>query len=270
MFSRPAARIVLDSLKQNCPTIKQNCYVVCFQVNSRGRAGGLSILWKEEEVSISIQSYLQFHIDMIVHSSVIFRFTLFYRHPEQSKRVLGWNLLRFLHTHNSLPWLLSGDFNEVISVHETSSGRRNKSQMLSFREVLATCNLSDLGFNGYPFIFSNRRKGIDKKKARLDRSVANSSWRLALPNARVTHLTALTSDHAPILTDLYHQHRPKMKQLFKFEPMWFRHAEFTDYVKNAWTQLSSREDNMACHLKSLGTALQNWILNILGMSSPDC
>lgn len=149
-----------------------------FPVNCRGKSGGFAILWKEE-VSVHINSFSQFHIDMTVNDSSVFRFTLFYGQPEYSKRYLGWNLIRTLSTLSSLPWLISGDFNEILNLHEISSRKRSSSLMSNFREVLNDCNLSDLDFCGYRFTYTNKRKGNAKIKARLDRSVVTPEWRVA-------------------------------------------------------------------------------------------
>ncbi|KAL9678785.1 hypothetical protein QQ045_016636 [Rhodiola kirilowii] len=56
-----------------------------FVVDSRGRSGGLALWWKEE-VTITIKSYSDFHIDVVLEVSSPFRFTLFYGHPVTSKR----------------------------------------------------------------------------------------------------------------------------------------------------------------------------------------
>lgn len=102
-----------------------------------------------------IQSFLNFHIDMTVHDSSLFPFALFYGQPETYKRHLGWNLIRTLKTLCTLPWLISGDFNEVLRSDEISSGRRNTNLMVNFRKALTDCNLPDLGYSGFPYTFSN-------------------------------------------------------------------------------------------------------------------
>lgn len=131
--------------------------------------------------------------------------------------------------------------------------------MGNFREVLSDCHLSDLGYNGAHFTFSNKRKGQYESKARLDRLVATPDWKLAFPNARILHLTATYSDHTRILTDMHHFHRARrVKKPFRFEPMWFRHEEFKDYVSNTWHALSTQEFNLNNKLLNLGSSLLNW------------
>ncbi|KAL9659758.1 hypothetical protein QQ045_024567 [Rhodiola kirilowii] len=128
----------------------------CFSVDGRGRSGGLMMLWYEN-IEVEILSFSFNHIDSIVKDKCEFRLTSFYGEPAVSDRIIGWNLLRWLGERWSLPWVVVGDFNEVTCSTEVQGGRgRHNWQMENFRRVLSDCNLSDLGFSGYPFTYSNR------------------------------------------------------------------------------------------------------------------
>ncbi|KAL9666415.1 hypothetical protein QQ045_000746 [Rhodiola kirilowii] len=144
-------------------------------VGCRGQSGGLALLW-EDSVEVRILSFSRNHIDAVVEDQGEFRLTLFYGEPAVSNRVLGWNLLRTLGEDRSLPWLVIGDFNEVVCSSEVQ-GRRDRQnwQMVNFRRVLDDCELTDIGFSGYPFTYSNRREGDAEVRARLDRAVATNA-----------------------------------------------------------------------------------------------
>jgi hypothetical protein len=58
--------------------------------------------------------------------------------------------------------------------------------------------LVDLGYNGNPFTWSNKRHGRAKIKERLDRGLYNQEWLLLFPDALVHHMPATASDHNPI------------------------------------------------------------------------
>lgn len=45
--------------------------------------------------------------------------------------------------------------------------------MKKFHEAINDCGLVDMGFEGNPFTFSNRRDGTLETKARLDRAFSN-------------------------------------------------------------------------------------------------
>lgn len=48
--------------------------------------------------------------------------------------------------------------------------------MRRFHEALDDCQLLNVGFQGNPFTFSNRRKSNLEMRARLDIVPVNSSW----------------------------------------------------------------------------------------------
>ncbi|KAL9688925.1 hypothetical protein QQ045_033352 [Rhodiola kirilowii] len=114
---------------------------------------------------------------MEIRDSFPFRLTLFYGDPATTKRKFSWDLLRRLRDNSTsvIPWTVIGDFNEILCSSESEGARARPSwQMDNFRLALDDCNLTDLGYVGYPFTFSNHRVGKVEVKARLDRAVANS------------------------------------------------------------------------------------------------
>ena len=83
-------------------------------------------------------------------------------------------MLDKLHSLTDLPWLLMGDFNEILSSDERLGelvGSQRK--MYEFGEVLNKCGLVDLGYRGYPFTWENCRDAEANVQKRLDRAVAS-------------------------------------------------------------------------------------------------
>jgi hypothetical protein len=74
--------------------------------------------------------------------------------------------------------------------------------MSDFRDVLADCEVFDLGFSGVPWMFDNKQAGNGNVKVRLDRVVASSGWTSWFPGAKVHHLITSRSDHLPVLLDV--------------------------------------------------------------------
>jgi hypothetical protein len=88
-----------------------------------------------------------------------------------------WELLKRLKHVSNAPWMLIGDFNEALWTFEhLSSLRRSERQMNEFREILAHCEVFDLGFSGMPWTYDNKQTCERNIKVRLDRVVASSSW----------------------------------------------------------------------------------------------
>ena len=94
-----------------------------FGVNSDGRKGGLGILWGTE-ADIYIQGYNRNLIDCVikeVDEERTWRFTLFYRDPMIANRHVTWELLKGLCQDPDVPWVIGGDFNEVVSNEEKTN-----------------------------------------------------------------------------------------------------------------------------------------------------
>ncbi|KAL9682183.1 hypothetical protein QQ045_013976 [Rhodiola kirilowii] len=114
-----------------------------------------------------------------------------------------------------------GDFNEVLFGCEME-GKRDRPvwQMEKFRNYLNDCGLTDLGFEGGRFTYSNRHRGADEVRARLDRVVVNQAWRDMFPSAAVRHSVANSSDHLPIVLSTVEKESASREKFFRFEPMW--------------------------------------------------
>lgn len=171
-------------------------------VNIRGIAGGIA-LWWAEDVDIQILSYSESYIDARWHGAEQQCLTLFYGSPYIQNRQNSWNLLRTLHQQLDLMWLVFEDFNEVCFSWEVKSNRiSGEWQMRNFREAIDDCRLIDLGFQGNPFTFSNKRKGSLETRARLDRVLASHQWNTLYPMTQVSHIACSFSDHFALLIHL--------------------------------------------------------------------
>ena len=202
-------------------------------------AGGLWILWKSEEVEILPLSSTEQEIHAIVKvrsSDISWLLSAIYASPRLAERRILWdNLKTVAHLHN-LPWLMIGDFNEVLSDDDKFGGNHvNLNRALEFKDCLDKCNMVDLGFTGPKFTWTNRRPISSLILERIDRCFANPVWRILYPEALVTHLPRTFSDHCPVLIELCrarvnHQNKP-----FRFQTMWLFHQDFPRVVQQAWT-----------------------------------
>ena len=90
--------------------------------------------------------------------------------------------------------------------------------MNEFREALERCQLSDLGFIGYPYTWNNKRPGLANTRQRLDRAIATESWKTKFPVSTLTHLFSHALDHLPIILHIRTARRtsPSNSRGFKF------------------------------------------------------
>lgn len=74
--------------------------------------------------------------------------------------------------------------------------------MANFRDVLAYCELMDIGFSGLPYTYDNGRKADANVKVKLDRVVANAAWRDLFGDVVLCHLVLSRSDHCPLYLEI--------------------------------------------------------------------
>lgn len=95
--------------------------------------------------------------------------------------------------------------------------------------MLWDCGLNDIELSNDRFTYSNRRRGAEETKPRIDRALANREWLREWPRSVLNSFFANTSDHKPIklCLDDYRQRgmaqqRKARQASFKFEPLWPR------------------------------------------------
>ena len=112
--------------------------------------------------------------------------------------------------------------------------------MQGFRDALDYCAFKDLGFNGFPFTWCNRRLSAHNVWIRLDRGVAIVEWILRFPTSHIHHLECFHSYHRLLLliSDVEQKRFYKKGRHFRFEAMWLKDKSCEDVVKQSWVDLN--------------------------------
>lgn len=80
-----------------------------------------------------------------------------YARPRYTKRCLLWDNLSKVAKLHTFPWIIAGDFNEVLMDGDKFGGRPvNISKTINFQDCLNNCGMIDLGFSGLRFTWTNR------------------------------------------------------------------------------------------------------------------
>ena len=232
-----------------------------FAVSNSGRSGGLGVFWNEE-MKLDIVGYSQYHIDAVIDdlADVKIRVTFVYGEAQVNARYNTWDMLRGIVGASDIPWLVLGDFNEVLHAHEHDGvGNRSQAQMDAFRDALDTCGLMDIGYSGIGWTFEKKVTGGTYTRVRLDQGVANPAWTIAFPSTIVEHKSAATSDHVPIYVRLVHDACRRAPRSFKYEIAWERDPGLQPMVQGAWANGAGDSVlSISDKLQSLSSDLSAW------------
>ena len=98
-----------------------------------------------------------------------------------------------------MPWIIAGDFNEVLMGDDKFGGRLvNLGRALWFQECLDNCSMIDIGFSGPRYTWSNRRQLSRLIQERIDRVFLNAEWNSLFSEVAIFHLEMTESDHCPV------------------------------------------------------------------------
>lgn len=235
-------------------------------VESKGRVGGLCILWKNG-MSIKEVEFDKNLIAVKIFDSILDRLLVcFYKPPYHSKKKKAWgNLFALLEAHHG-PWAYIVDFNFIINDDEQSGGKKGSTFATNYlKELLFEFNVVDLGYSGNKFTSAKGKWGSVTIKRRLDRRVASISWRLAYQKASITHLGAIKSNDTPILLNTNPSdsfvHRP-----FQFEAVWLRDESCHSVIDKAWNMEALDSDFVKLYKRQALTrdALKKWNKEVFG------
>lgn len=81
-----------------------------------------------------------------------------YASPRYAERRLLWDNLSKVAELHTLPWIITGDFNEMIPREDKFGGRLvSISKTINFHECLNTCGMINLGLSSPRYTWTNRQ-----------------------------------------------------------------------------------------------------------------
>ncbi|XP_065616035.1 uncharacterized protein LOC136061751 [Quercus suber] len=152
-----------------------------FRVDPIGLSNGTWVLWDDRKCNVDVVWAIKQSVTMIikVHSSsqsTSWLFSAIYASPILHKRMHLWTHLKNVASEFNMPWLVMGDFNELLHTMDKLGGcPLIASHVHAFNDCLNHCGLFDLATNGPYCIWTNKnwdwRRHITEK---LDKAFINS------------------------------------------------------------------------------------------------
>ncbi|KAF7812326.1 reverse transcriptase [Senna tora] len=208
-----------------------------FKVDLLGYAGGLWVLWNSREINLTVQgsTFQEIHATLEVRDQPLMLISFIYANPLLERRRFVWKNLEDIAVVNSLPWVVCGDFNEMLSRDEKWGGNpASLNRIREFSNCLANSGLEDLGFVGQKYSWFNKRDNGHMILERIDRFLANASWIQHFPHVVNHHLPRVKSDHTPILLFSRDVNVDFSKRPFRCERAWLKEPDFLKLAENAW------------------------------------
>lgn len=197
------------------------------------KGGRIAVLWNPAKVEFHI---LQKH-PQVLHcklkckvSSFLSTVSFVYAaNSLVSRREVWMNLVGFGETLQE-PWLVLGDFNNVLKPGERCNGRDvSPYEIRNFVDCCSCLGLEDLQSFGQFFTWTN-----NSVLCKLDRAMGNHIWHASGIYSVANFLPAgCLSDHSPCLVSLF---SPDIvcKPSFRFFNMWTQHSDFAPVVAASW------------------------------------
>ncbi|KAG2251941.1 hypothetical protein Bca52824_082077 [Brassica carinata] len=212
--------------------------------------GRIVIIWKDPaKVTLLAQSRQMIKCEVELPNYPLFTYSAIYASNLSEERADLW--VELLNTQATLsldskPWMIGGDFNQILHSHEHSTFCHSvhSSRMFEFRDILLQLGVNDLRYYGPVHTRTNNRD-IAHVAKKLDRCLINSQILTAFPNATSTFLPPAPSDHTPCLTDLACQLPIVGTQTFRFLNYLTKHPSFLEVVTDAWFLAGSVSVNLA-------------------------
>ncbi|XP_019167632.1 PREDICTED: uncharacterized protein LOC109163334 [Ipomoea nil] len=213
-------------------------YEGLFYVDNDGRSGGMALFWRKNN-SASLLGYSKNFVDVEVktQNGKLWRMTCFYGHSDRSRRWESWSLLESLKPKSVLPWVVIGDFNNLLFQYEKRGGNRYPNHLLrGFGETLDVCGLIQLPMRGHQYTWEKSRGTDNWIEERLDKVLATADWCGLNNHVDVENIIARPSDHSALFLsmDVPNIHGGRLARRFRFEMAWLQDEGCREVVTTAW------------------------------------
>ncbi|XP_022848848.1 uncharacterized protein LOC111371175 [Olea europaea var. sylvestris] len=197
------------------------------------KGGRILILWNPSKVILDV---MEVH-PQIIHCKAICKVTSFTFlvsfvygfHTMVCRRPLWENIMDF-NTNVALPWMILGDFNNVLKFDEKSNGADvNPYEIKDLANCCLQVGLTDVRSIGCFLTWTN-----GSVWSKIDRAMINDIWVQNGPHIGANFLpSGYLSDHSLCIVSV-DDCVGSGKKPFKFFNIWTMHEDFLDIVQSSW------------------------------------
>lgn len=95
-------------------------------------------------------------------------YTVVYARNEVQKKEMLWQNLMQLTLQNQLPWIISGDFNSVLSSDDRMGSPVTQQEVQGFQNVIDYLQLTPIKGVGWHFTWCNKQGGNKRVYSKID------------------------------------------------------------------------------------------------------
>ncbi|XP_049381299.1 uncharacterized protein LOC125845827 [Solanum stenotomum] len=184
--------------------------------------------------------------------------TMIYGYNTIEQRKEMWLELNTLAQGITQPWLITGDFNALLTPQDRLAGANvSLNEVKDFADCVKDIGVTELQWQVHYYSWTNKQHATDRISNRIDRVFGNYEWMEKWGHVTTEYGNPSISDHCPMqLTMQITQHNVKVK--FKFFNVWTEHDSFMSLVESVWKQDYGKGSmkKVWCKLIALQSALR--------------
>lgn len=160
---------------------------------------------------------------------------MIYAPPNEKDKDDFWFRLTSTINNQSLPCIVMGDFNEILTRVEKLGGNcNNLNRFKRINNLIQNCNLIDIESRGNQFTWRKKKDGDNNIFEKLDRVLAHFDVINAFHQVHVWNHAFTTSDHCMISVELSNGVAQYCNKPFRFELMWTERKDCEQVIKQTW------------------------------------
>ncbi|XP_074293401.1 uncharacterized protein LOC141620426 [Silene latifolia] len=221
--------------------------------NNTARDGGrIWVIWDDNNYEVEILSIEAQVIHAKVKSlptSSTWWMSVVYGFNRVAERTALWELLVHMDTSVNGPWVVMGDFNNVLAMCERIGSEVTNAELRGFQDCVDDCGLVDFPAQGAYYTWNNKHELGAMVFSRIDRAMANDEWLHIILRLLLCFIPKSEKDVSQSFKLLEDAKHSSLAQ--KAKAQWF--AEGDDNTKYFHSTIKARR-------------VSNWVLSINDMN----